>query len=470
MTNRANVFARIAWRLHIPASDGYTRTDRSGRHASRDPQEQVTTVTRRQAMSNDRNVEGPHSQARRVWLRNVSVLAATCAVGPLATSGSAQAANKSAATAADNSKPLFAYVGTYTPNGLGIHRFQVDRSSGKLEALEPLRGVENPSSLLVDRQQRFLFAVSEVKNYNGTTNGSVSSYAIQSGAGALQLLNTVNSHGAGPVYLSLHPNGRFLMVANYNSGTVAVFPVSNDGMLGEACSVQQPQAPAGAQHAAEGAPGSFAVSDHDGPHAHTIVPSPDGRFAISTDLGVDRTYLWKFDEATGALSPNDPPFVAASPGAGPRHVAFHPNGRYLYEVTEEASTLVCYAYDSMHGGLTRLQSVSTLPDSYQGTSFASELVFSRDGRFIYVANRLHDTIVQFSVAGNGHLQRVGEIPTGGDYPRVIKFDPSGRFMYSLNQRSDHIAIFNVDTANGKLRPTGTYVAVGSPSDIAFATA
>jgi len=284
------------------------------------------------------------------------------------------------------------------------------------------------------------------------------------------LVNTVDSRGAGPVYLSLHPGGRFLMVANYNSGSVAVFPVSNDGRLGEACSVQQPNAPAGAQHAAEGVPGSFAISGHDGSHAHGIVPSPDGRFVISTDLGVDRTYIWKFDEAAGALSPNDPPFVASSPGAGPRHVAFHPNGRYLYEVTEEASTLVCYAYDSMHGRLTRLQSVSTLPDAYQGTSVAAELVLSHDGRFIYVSNRFHDTIVQFSVGENGHLQRVEEIPTGGDFPRVIDFDPSGRFLYSLNQRSDHIAIFSVDTTSGKLRFTGTYVAVGSPSDIAFATA
>jgi 6-phosphogluconolactonase len=401
-------------------------------------------------MSNVRNLEVPGSQARRVWLKGVSALAAASAIGSLAATRPAQAASKSATAAADTGKPLFAYVGTYTPNGLGIHRFQVDRNSGKLEALEPLRGIENPSSLIVDRQQRFLFAVSEVKNYNGTSNGSVSAYAIESGTGALQLVNTVNSQGAGPVYLSLHPNGRFLMVANYNSGSVAVFPVADNGTLGEACSVQQPQAPAGLQH--------------------TIVPSPDGRFAISTDLGVDRTYIWKFDEATGALSPNDPPFVAASAGAGPRHVAFHPNGRFLYEVTEEASTLVCYAYDSTHGTLTRLQSVSTLPDGYQGTSFASELVFSHDGRFIYAANRLHDTIVQFSVAANGHLQRVAEVPTGGDYPRVIKFDPSGRFMYSLNQRSDHIAIFSVDKASGKLHSTGTYVAVGSPSDIAFMSA
>jgi 6-phosphogluconolactonase len=241
---------------------------------------------------------GPRSQARRGWLRSVSALAAASAIGSLAAARPAQAASQRAAAAADTGKPLFAYVGTYTPNGLGIHRFKLDRDSGKLEALEPQRGIENPSSLIVDRQQRFLFAVSEVKNYNGTSNGSISAYAIESGTGALTLVNTVNSQGAGPVYLSLHPNGRFLMVANYNSGSVAVFPVANDGTLGEACSVQQPQAPAGAQHAAEGVPGSFAISDHDGPHAHTIVPSPDGRFAISTDLGVDRTYLWKVDEAT----------------------------------------------------------------------------------------------------------------------------------------------------------------------------
>jgi 6-phosphogluconolactonase len=422
-------------------------------------------------MSKVRKLGVRASQSRRVWLKRVSALAVMSAIGSLAASHPAQAASGRASAAANRQtgEPLFAYVGTYTPNGLGIHRFQVDRNTGKLEALEPVRGIENPSCLVIDRQQRFLFAVSEVKNYNGTTNGSVSAYAIEHGTGSLHLINTVNSQGAGPVYLSLHPNGRFLLVANYNSGSIAVFPVASDGTLGEACSVQQPKAPAGAQHAAEGVPGSFAVSDHDGSHAHTIVSSPDGRFVISTDLGVDRTYIWKFDETNGTLSANDPPFVAASAGAGPRHVVFHPSGRYMYEVTEEASTLVCYAYDSARGTLTQLQSVSTLPAAYQGTSFASELLLSHDGRFIYVANRLHDTIVQFRVGTDGRLTRVGETPTGGDYPRVIRFDPSGRFLYSLNQRSDQIAIFAVDAASGKLRFTGTYVAVGSPSDIAFAS-
>jgi 6-phosphogluconolactonase len=421
-------------------------------------------------MSKERLLEVPGSEARRAWLKGMSAMAAASAIGTLASPRPVHAAaGKGAVSAAQGGKALFAYVGTYTPHGLGIHRFQVDRASGKLAPLDPVQGIENPSALAIDSKQRFLFSVSEVKNYNGTTNGSVSAYAIEAGTGALHPINTVNSQGAGPVYLSLHPNGRFLLVANYNSGSVAVLPVAIDGVLGEAVSVQSPQAPAGAQNAAEGVPGSFAISDHDGPHAHTIVPSPDGRFAISTDLGVDRTYVWKFDEATGALSPNDPPFVAASAGAGPRHVAFHPNGRYLYEVTEEASTLVCYGYDAAKGTLTQLQSESTLPPGYQGTSFASEIMLSHDGRFVYVANRLHDTIVQFGIGANGLVHRIGETPTGGDYPRVIRFDPSGRFLYSLNQRSDHIAIFAVDKTSGKLRFTGDYVAVGSPSDIAFAS-
>lgn len=423
-------------------------------------------------MSKVQHFEVPSSATRRAWLKGVGAMAAVSAMGTLASvppARAAAAARGASAAAAQDGKALFAYVGTYTPHGLGIYRFRVDRATGKLDALEPVQGIENPSALAIDAQQRFLFSVSEVKNYNGTPNGSVSAYAIEPGTGALRLLGTVNSQGAGPVYLSLHPNGRFLLVANYNSGTVAVLPVAADGTLGEAVSVQAPQAPAGAQNAVEGVPGSFAISDHDGPHAHTIVPSPDGRFAISTDLGVDRTYVWKFDEATGALAPNDPPFVAASAGAGPRHVAFHPNGRLMYEVTEEASTLVCYRYDPQHGTLERLQSVSTLPPGYQGTSFASEIMLSHDARFIYVANRLHDTIVQFGIGGNGLVHRIGETPTGGDYPRVIRFDPSGRFLYSLNQRSDHIAIFAVDKASGKLRFTGNYVGVGSPSDIAFAS-
>ncbi|WP_205962388.1 lactonase family protein [Paraburkholderia phosphatilytica] len=422
-------------------------------------------------MSRVRQIEVPGSEARRVWLKGMGAMAAASAMGALGGPQAANAAAEAGETAAGgaNGKTLYAYVGTYTPNGLGIHRFQVDHATGDLQPLEPVRQIQNPSALAIDPKQRFLFAVSEVKNYNGTTNGSVTSYAIEQGTGALHLINTVNSQGAGPVYLSLHPNGRFVLVANYNSGTVAVLPLAADGVLGEAVSVQAPKAPAGAQRAVEGVPGSFAISDHDGPHAHTIVPSPDGRFAISTDLGVDRTYVWKFDEATGALSPNDPPFVAASAGAGPRHVVFHPDGRHLYEVTEEASTLVCYAYDDRTGTLTQLQSVSTLPPGYEGTSFASEVMLSHDGRFIYVANRLHDTIVQFRIGANGHLERVGETHTGGDYPRVIRFDPSGRFLYSLNQRSDHVAIFAVDKTSGKLRFTGRYVGVGSPSDIAFAT-
>lgn len=420
--------------------------------------------------------EGPGSQARRAWLRNVSAMAAVSAMGSLGNAANAANAASTAnagepaakRTAAQNGKALFAYVGTYTPHGLGIHRFRVDRATGKLDALDPVQGIENPSALVIDPQQRFLFSTSEVKNYNGTTNGSVSSYAIEAGTGALHPVSTVNSQGAGPVYLSLHPNGRYLLVANYNSGSVAVLPVSDDGTLRDAVSMQAPQAPAGAGHAAEGAPGSFAISDHDGPHAHTIVPSPDGRFAISTDLGVDRTYVWKFDESSGALAPNEPAFVAASAGAGPRHVVFHPNGRWLYEVTEEASTLVTYGYDAQHGTLTRMQSVSTLPPGFQGTSFASEIILSHDARFLYVANRLHDTIAQFGVGANGQVHWIGEIHTGGDYPRVIRFDPSGRFLYSLNQRSDHIAIFSADKSSGKLRFTGNYVAVGSPSDIAFA--
>ncbi|WP_321782932.1 lactonase family protein [Paraburkholderia sp. J94] len=414
-------------------------------------------------MSKAPMIEVPGSTTRRA--------ASAMGSGPRANeahgAGSAQSLDDAAPAATHDGKTLFAYVGTYTPHGLGIHRFRVDRATGKLDALEPVQGIENPAALAIDAQQRVLYSVSEVRQYNGTPNGSVSAYAIEPGTGALRLLGTVNSQGAAPVYLSLHPTGRFLLVANYHSGSVAVLPVASDGTLGEAVSVQAPQAPAGAQHAAEGVPGSFAISDHDGPHAHAIVPSPDGRFAISTDLGVDRTYVWRFDEASGALTPGEPPYVAASPGAGPRHVVFHPNGRYLYEVTEEASTLVCYSYDAQRGVLTLLQSVSTLPPGYQGTSFASTILLSHDGRFVYVANRLHDTIVQFGIDEHGLVHRIAETPTGGDYPRVIRFDPSGRFLYSLNQRSDHIAIFAVDQASGNLHFTGHYVGVGSPSDIAF---
>ncbi len=258
-----------------------------------------------------------------------------------------------------------------------------------------------------------------------------------------------------------------MFVANYGSGNVAVLPVQANGALGEAVDVQADQGPAGAARPAEGPPGNFSISDHDGPHAHMIASDPTGRFVIVNDLGLDRTFLWKLDQASGKLTPNDPPFIpAASAGAGPRHFAFHPNGRIFYNLYEEASQLVVYDWNPQTGVPTLKQKVTTLP-GYSGTNFTSELVVTHDGRFAYVGNRLHNTVAIFAIAADGRVRWLGEEWTRGDYPRNIALDPTGDFMAVCNHRSDQVTVFRVDRRSGALRFTNQYVPIGSPSMIMF---
>ncbi|MNH18415.1 6-phosphogluconolactonase [compost metagenome] len=257
-------------------------------------------------------------------------------------------------------------------------------------------------------------------------------------------------------------------MANYVSGTVAAFPIESDGKLGNASSVQQDQGPAGAGKPAGAVEGSFAASDHNGPHAHMIASDPSGKFVFSTDLGLDRLYQWRFDGASGQLSPNDPPWIAASSaGAGPRHFVFHPDGKTVLLVNEEASTLTSYRFDSQKGTLKQLHAVSSLPADYKGTSFASGLVLSEDGKNLYVANRLHNSIAQFSVGADGELKPVAEIWTRGDYPRSLTLSPDGHYLYAMNQRSDNVTRFSLDKVSGKLSFVEGYTPVGSPSQMVF---
>ncbi len=291
------------------------------------------------------------------------------------------------------------------------------------------------------------------------------------GSGNLSELNQVSSGGAGPVYLSLTPDGRHLLVANYISGTIAVLPVKEDGSLGEACDIKQDEGPAGAAKPEAAVEGSFAVSDHNGPHAHMIGADPSGKFVFSTDLGLDRIYQYRFDRTSGKLTPNDPPFIdASSKGAGPRHFVFTPQGDGLWLINEESSTLTHYRLDSATGTLSEGKTVSTLPPGYKGTSFASGLVMSQDGRQLYVANRLHNSIAHFSVSEEGGLTHQDDIWTRGDYPRTLTLDGSGKFLYALNQRSDNITRFSVAPADGKLTFIEDYVAVGSPSQLVLTPA
>ncbi|CNE50968.1 lactonase family protein [Yersinia nurmii] len=362
----------------------------------------------------------------------------------------------------------FAYVGTYNPNGEGVYRLQLDPASGELKNKTLVSELANPAQLVADRQGKTLYVASEVSDYNGGQHGSIVAYRIDPQDGGLTLLNQVDAQGAGPVYLSLTPSGSHLFVANYVSGSVAVFPLAADGKIEAVSSVHQDEGPAGAAKPVAAVEGSFAASDHNGPHAHMIASDPSGKFVFSTDLGLDRIYQWHFDPTTGALTPNEPPYISASSaGAGPRHFVFHPNGKVLFLINEEASTLTSYRLDTQKGTLEQVVSVSSLPKEFRGTNFAAGLTLSKDGRFLYVANRLHNSIGLFAVNGEGDLKAIEEVWTRGDYPRTLVLDPSGHYLYAMNQRSDNITRFKVDQSSGELSFIPGYIPVGSPSQMIF---
>ena len=370
------------------------------------------------------------------------------------------------------------YVGSYSSpegpegshgRGEGIYLFQMSPSDGTLKRLDVFANDSNPSCLALHPGGTHLFSANETRSFEGRESGSVSAYSIRRSDGQLTLLNTVSSEGAGPAYLSVHPSGKYVLVANYHGGSVAVIPVEPDGRLGAATDVKADSGPIGAERPASAPPGSFALSGHDRTHAHMIQADPSGRFVLSTDLGMDRIFLWKFDAGKGVLSANEPPFVGVPPGDGPRHFAFHPNGRWLYSIQEEGSTLILFDYDSAVGVLKARQTVSSLPKGFVGTNYTSEVAVSADGKFLYAANRLHDGIAVFSIGETGELAYSSEAWTRGDYPRSFSIDPTGNFLYSCNQRGDAVTTFRVNKRTGELTFTGQYTPVGTPSMIVFLT-
>ncbi|WLS81001.1 lactonase family protein [Erwinia pyri] len=352
----------------------------------------------------------------------------------------------------------FAYVGSYNPNGEGVYRFQVDAASGALSGKTLVSDLPNPAQLTIDAKGKTLYVASE------SEKGVVVAYAIAAD-GSLSKLNQVSSQGAGPVYLSLTPDGKFLLVANYVSGSKAVLPVRADGRLAEASDSQQDQGPPGAGKPAAAVEGSFAISDHNGPHAHMIASDPTGKFVFSTDLGLDRLYQYRLS-SDGKLQANSPPWIAASStGAGPRHFVFHPDGKSIYLINEEASTLTRYLLNRKTGRLTEAATVSALPAGYKGTSFAAGLAIDRAGKNLYVANRLHNSIGHFAIEANGTLSHKDDVWTRGDYTRTLTLSPDGKTLYAMNQRSDNITRFQVDAASGALTFSNDYTAVGAPSQL-----
>ncbi|MCY1700694.1 lactonase family protein [Enterobacter sp. RHB15-C17] len=359
-------------------------------------------------------------------------------------------------------QPQYAWVGTYNPNGEGLYRFTVDPNNGALGEKTLVSQLPNAAQLTVSHDGKTLYLASEAEK------GVIQ--ALRIGAnGELTELNQVASGGAGPVYVSLTPEGRHLLVANYVSGSIAVLPVKADGSLGEATDTHQDQGEPGAAKPEAAVEGSFAVSDHNGPHAHMIAANPSGKYVFSTDLGLDRIYQYRFDKQSGKLTPNEPPFInASSKGAGPRHFVFTPKGDGLWLINEESSTLTWYALDQATGTLKEGKTISSLPKEYKGTSFAAGLALSADGQQLYVANRLHNSIAHFRVTAEGTLVHQEDVWTRGDYPRSLTLDKQGRWLYVMNQRSDNITRFRV-APDGKLSFEPDYTPVGSPSQMVIST-
>ena len=382
----------------------------------------------------------------------------------------------------DTPGPLMAYVGTFSSplsdvlptqvdlppgNGRGIHLFQIHRETGAMSPAGIYPMGTSPSCLAMNKAGTRLYSANETDRVGDEKHGTVSAFSINRADGKLQLLNTVDSGGAGPTYVALHPTGRFLLVANYFGGSIAVLPILADGLLGPASDVKNDAGMIGPTRAVNAPPGSFAFSGHDRTHAHMIESDPSGRFVLHVDLGLDKIFVWKFDDQKGTLTPSEQQSVALPPGDGPRHFHFHPNGRWFYSIQEEGSTVVLFDYDSDTGRLTARQTISSLPAGFAGSNFCSEILVSSDGKFVYAGNRLHDSVGIFAVGADGALSYVADEWTRGNYPRSFSFDPTGQFFYCCNQRADNVAVFKVDRKTGGLNFTGNFAAVGNPSMILF---
>ena len=343
------------------------------------------------------------------------------------------------------------YVGTYT-NGAskGIYAFRFNSSTGK--ASEPALAAEssNPAFLVLHGNRRFLYAANE------NPNGAVSAFSIDPANGRMTLLNSVSSRGSGPCHVALDRTGKWLFVANYNSGSVALFPVAADGKLEEASTVMQ--------HS-----GSSVHRDRqEGPHAHEVVVSADNRFVLVPDLGTDQVMIYRFDASKGELTRAAPGFAKAAPGAGPRHLVFGSDGSFVYVLNELASSITAFRYQD--GRLDERQTVSTLPDDFKGVTSGAEIAVHPTGKYLYASNRGHDSIALFRVdSGQGTLAAAGHVSTRGRTPRNFAIDPGGAYLLAANQDSGTIIVFRIDQKSGGLTPSGDVVRIPAPVSLVLAT-
>ncbi len=366
------------------------------------------------------------------------------------------------AVAASRSGEVLVYFGTYTgKKSKGIYVSRLDTATGKLSAAELAAETISPSFLAAHPRGGFIYAVNEVSDFAGKKTGAVGAFAIDPATGKLSLLNQQSSVGPGPCHLVTDKAGKNVLIANYGGGSVAVLPVGKDGALQPASSF--------IQHTGT----SVDKSRQEAPHAHGIYLDSANRFAYVPDLGLDKVVVYRFDAGTGTLTANDPPSGSVAPGAGPRHFAFHPKGRFAYIINEMACTVTAFACDPKRGALTELQTLSTLPagESVKPGYSTAELYAHPSGKFLYGSNRGHDTIVGYAIDGrSGKLTLIEHTPTQGKIPRSFGIDPTGKWLLAGNQNSDTVVVFGIDATTGRLTPTGQTIEVGAPVSFAFVPA
>ena len=360
--------------------------------------------------------------------------------------------------ASENGKYLF-YVGTYTQDGTnskGIYAYRFDATTGDATPLGLAAETTNPSFVALHPSGRYLYAVNELPNYEHPNSGGVSAFSVDRATGKLTFLNEVESKGADPCYIIVDKAGKHVLVANYTGGSIAVFPIKDDGSLGPSSAF--------VQHTGHGTN----PERQEGPHAHSIDLSPDQRFAYVDDLGLDELLVYKYDSAKGSLTPNDPPFAKLDPNTGPRHFGLRPDGKFAYVLGEMGHTVTAFASDGTSGTLHSLQSISTLPQAFNGRNDDAEIEVHPSGKFLYASNRGHESIAVYTIdPAKGTLTLVEITPTGGKEPRSFEIDPTGKFLLAENQKSDNIVIFRIDQKTGKLTPTGKVLDVPSPVCVKF---
>ena len=354
---------------------------------------------------------------------------------------------------------MLVYFGTYAgPKSKGIYVSRLNPATGALAPPQLAAEAASPSFLAVHPSGSFLYSVNEVNTLDGKTGGGVSAFAVDRSTGLLKSLNQQSSEGAGPAHLVVDKDGRNVLVANYGGGSVAVLPLEKNGRLKSASAF--------VQHTGS----SVNPQRQKGPHAHSINLDPANRFAYVADLGLDKILIYRFDQAKGLLTLNNPSSASVKPGAGPRHLAIHPTGKFAYVINEIDCTITAFSNDTAKGELRELHTLTTLPpkQAMQTGYSGAEVQVHPSGKFLFASNRGHDSIAVFAIDQNtGRLTYVENEPTQGSTPRGFGIDPDGGYLLAGNQRSDSVVVFRIDPQNGKLAPTGTKIEVGMPVSVKF---